>query len=349
MPRYRLLGKKRGTKRTGSNLVGSLGEAAFFTLLFVIGVLGLTALVVAQVNHPSPNYRLGFGFWLMVGVMVSFILIGGGGVVIRIFKVGMSSERRLALARKAAHIDLLSDAMPSTIDFPSIPRDSDLTNSPGVRLAYRLPAMHSPVVRLATITVFSVVWNIVSVVLVIVAWSSHREDQADWLLTLFALPFVGIGIWSGFYTVKQWWQHASIGPTHVEISEHPLYPGKAYDVYMSQMGQMKLDSLTLALVCDEEATFHQGTDIRTETRRVRSQEFFRETEVRIEPGSPFEQVCRITIPEDGMHSFHSSHNAVTWNLVVKGESTSWPSFERSFPVVVYPLSVEESESLAAGS
>ena len=40
---FRFLEKKRGQRRTGSNLVGSVGEAVFYGTLFVLGVLAVQA------------------------------------------------------------------------------------------------------------------------------------------------------------------------------------------------------------------------------------------------------------------------------------------------------------------
>jgi hypothetical protein len=97
-----------------------------------------------------------------------------------------------------------------------------------------------------------------------------------------------------------------------------------------------MKSLQLWLVCEEEATFTQGTDIRTEFREVFRQPCFERREFRIEPGLPFQETCTVAVPATAMHSFHSPHNAVRWQLVVQGEAEGWPGFARGFPIVVYP-------------
>jgi hypothetical protein len=90
------------------------------------------------------------------------------------------------------------------------------------------------------------------------------------------------------------------------------------------------------LICCEEATYHQGTDIRTETRVVREHRVFRREGVRVDPGVTYEVQHRFEVPCDAMHSFQSGHNAVQWKIVVRGEPESGPEFVRSFPVIVYP-------------
>ncbi len=334
---FRLWEKKRGDRRTGSPLVGGLGEALFFGVLFLLGAMSLAYLVAARVFAATPPlYQPGFGFWLMVLVVVSFTLIGGTGVVYTVLQVGTSAERRSAIALRAADLDLLSETLPSQREFPTIPRDANLTNSPGIRLAYRLPVTHSGPWILFAATAFFLVWNGITAVLVMVAVRSHMSHQPDWFLTVFVVPFVLIGIWATYFFFQQMLLHTGIGPTTVEISDHPLVPGKRYQLFVSQAGRLQVQSLELALVCDEETTFRQGTDIRTQSCRVVSQPVFIAEDFKIEPSQAFERECELKIPQAVMHSFRAKHNAVHWMLVARGQARSWPSFERRFPIVVYP-------------
>jgi hypothetical protein len=155
-------------------------------------------------------------------------------------------------------------------------------------------------------------------------------------MTVFTGLFVVIGGWAIYDFVRQMLLHTGIGPTNVEISDHPLSPAGAYEVYLSQGGHLAMSTLSLSLVCEETATFREGTNIRTETKRVFDRQIFRRTSFLIEPGVPFEQACSLQVPEDAMHSFQSEHNAVNWRLVVRGEAETWPPYERCFPVIVYP-------------
>jgi hypothetical protein len=231
---------------------------------------------------------------------------------------------------------LVHDALPSSRDFPTIPRDTNLTNSPGIRLAYRLPVSHGTVWVLFAATAFFLIWNSVAAAIMIVALRNHMAGRPDWFLTLLAGPMVLVGLWSIYYFVQQLLLHTGIGPTSVEISDHPLRPGQACQVFVSQSGRLSVSSLTLSLVCEEETTFRQGTDIRTERYPVFSLPVFSREDFRIEPGSPFEQEFQLQIPDNVMHSFKSGHNAVYWMLSVRGEAHSWPPFERKFPIVVFP-------------
>ncbi len=334
---FRLWEKKRGDRRTGSQLVGGLGEALFFGILFLLGAMSLAYLVVSRVVSSTPQlYQPGFGFWLMVLVMVSFTLIGGSGVILTVLQVGTSVERRSAMARRAEGIDLISEALPSQRAFPNVPRDANLTNSPGIRLAYRLPVTHSGPWILFAATAFFLVWNGITAVLAMVAAKSHVAERPDWFLTIVVLPFVVIGIWATYYFVQQMMLHTGMGPTTVEISDHPLVPGRTYQLFLSQAGRLRVRSLELFLVCEEETTFRQGTDIRTERCRVLCESILLREDFKIEPSKAFECECKLPVPKGVMHSFRAKHNAVHWMLLARGQAKSWPAFERSFPVVVYP-------------
>lgn len=334
---FRLWEKKRGDRRTGSELVGGLGEGLFFGILFLLGSLSLAYMVAARfLGVAAPVYQPGFGFWLMVLVMISFMLIGGTGVVYTVLHVGTTAERRSAMARRAADIDLISDALASSREYPTIPRDANLTNSPGIRLAYRLPVTHAGPWVLFAATAFFLVWNGIATVLVLVAVKGHITSSPNWFLTLFGLPFVAIGVWATYYFVQQLLLHTGIGPTTVEISNHPLRPGNSYQLFVSQSGRLQVKSLELALVCEEEATYRQGTDIRTERCRVYCEPVFVERDFAIEPNKAFEIACDLRIPDHVMHSFRAKQNAVHWMLVVRGRAAAWPEFQRCFPLVVYP-------------
>jgi len=393
---FRWWQKKRGRRRTGSKLLGSLGEALFFATLLVFGTVSLTALIVSQFVSPveeevvvegsdkdadgdsthaddpghSPDqdaavaslprqsrggvaaaaaaqegrrllrvvasYRTGFGFWLMTLVLSSFILMGGSGLTYALLHLGTSAERRAALAKRAADLDLMSETLASDQTFPTLPSDADLTNSPGIRLAYRLPTTESPAWQLTAATLFGLLWNSLAIGLLVVALKSHIAGQPDWLLSLLVVPFVAVGAWSIRYFLRQLTWVTAVGPSIVEISEHALRPGTKAQVFFSQTGHRQLQRLQLDLVCEEEANYHQGTDIRTELCVVSRTALVHRDDVRVEVGEPFECEAELQVPDHAMHAFQSGHNRVRWKLVVRAEVEGLPAYVQSFPVIVYP-------------
>jgi hypothetical protein len=335
---FRIWEKKRGQRRTGSKLLGGLGEGLFFAALFFLGAVSVTALITSRITREAAESEAtGIGFWLTMLVLVSSVLIGAGGFVLTMLQFGASAERRSNIAQRTPRIDLLADpALSQEKQYPSVPSDGNLTNSPGVRLSYRLPSEQSPFWRLALAMAFAVIWNVIAAVLVVLALGSFRHGRPEWFLAVVAAGFVLVGVWAIYYFVRQMAILTGIGPTGVEISAHPFIPGGKYDVFITQAGRLHMRILELVLVCEEEATYHQGTDVRTDRARVFAQQVFCQRNFDIRPGSPLEQECQIEIPPSAMHSFKSNCNAVQWKLVVRGHSRGWPRFERSFPVVVYP-------------
>jgi len=316
-----------------------VGEILFSSVLFVLGLLSLTALILSQSMSAVPRFPPGFGFWVLILVLSSFVLLGGGGVVWTVLHASVTRERRSSLARRAASLDLRGSAdskEPDRVVYPSIPSDANLTNSPGVKLSYRLPVVQSPAWRLIFASVFGLIWNVSAAVLAFFALKSILGGQPEWFLVLFMVPFVAVGGWLVRDFVRQMLIHTGIGPTHVEISAHPLRPADTCQVCVSQGGHLTMRSLTLSLVCEEAATSQQGTDLRTEIKVVFERQLFRQTDFHIDPGLPFEHQCSVEIPAHAAHSFRSEHNAINWKLVVRGEVESWPPFERAFPVIVYP-------------
>ncbi len=234
-----------------------MGEAIFCAVLFVLGVTSLAALVTSHFMNPDPaRYAWGLGFWVMVLVLASFAIMGGVGLVWTVLRLGISAERRSALTRQASTMDLFHAVISQPENFPTLPPHEGLTNSPGIELAYRLPPAESPAWQLLAKTVFSLVWNGLGFVLLVLAVRDHWAGHPQWFLDAFLLPYMAIGVWSVFYTAQQIWIHAGMGPTMLEISDHPLLPGHEYQVVLSQTGHLEVESLEMVLLCEEAVPAH---------------------------------------------------------------------------------------------
>jgi hypothetical protein len=276
--------------------------------------------------------------YVVLLVPISFIVIGGGGLIYTLSHWGTSAERRAALAR----IDVFESNDQQQDQYPAIPRDENLTNSPGTTLAYRLPVATAPGWALFLALAACVCWNGIVAMLVVMVIQGHRRNEPDWGLTAFVAPFVLIGIGLMIYLARQLLVTTGIGATRIEISTHPLRPGERYEILIAQAGRLSINSLEVLLACDEWATYRQGTDTRTESRRVCMRPVFRRESFEIHPGMPFESRCPLEIPRSAMHSFKTDHNEINWKLIVRGDVAGWPNFEREFPVFVYPQATAKS-------
>ena len=427
---FRFYGKKRGNRRAGSNKLGSVGEALFFAVLFLLGCGGLVAAFVFlvlpewRVNHEfventcrvlqaeiqqkqtgdgvvyrpcikiehevdgvvhgvktydiatvrgfASSYSSGredkqevldrfvigkqytcwyhpsdpdvvvlvrgysWWIWLIFVVPVSFMIIGGGGVIYRVFHWGKSAERRAALVQRVQDRDLFNTNGRSRRKFPNIPDDSDITNSPGTKLKFRLPISTSPGWALFGILMACLFWNGIVSIFVAIAVGGHLQGEPDWFLTLFIVPFALVGIVLLVLFIRQLLVTTGIGPTLVEISDHPLHPGDPCELFVSQSGRLAVNSLEVLLVCEEEVTYRQGTDTRTETHEVHRHQMFRREGFEIRHGMPFEAECALQVPAGVMHSFKADHSQINWKVVVQGDVAGWPDYKRSFRVIVCP-------------
>lgn len=317
-----------------ATLAGTVGEAAFLATLFLAGVLVL-ALTVAQRFIPIAWTPLatGLGFWLLLVLGVVMVALSGTGLILGILRIGASSERRNAIAQRAEELELIGK---SAAEFPSVPQDNRLTDSPGVKLRYRLPATNWAGKRVAAAAALALMWNAVLLVLLVVVITSFWSERPRKVLLALLFPMSGIGIWALRHYISCLRKTSGVGATILEIDQHPLRPGETYDAYVVQLGKMQLQSLRVELICEEESTFRQGTDLRIDRTPVISEILLDLQNVPIDLGRPWEQEFRIKIPSQAMHSFRSPHNAVHWKVVVRGEADPWPSFCQSFPVIVQP-------------
>lgn len=421
LPRF--FAKKRGDRRTGAEVWGSLGDALFHAILLIAGVvfaaLLLTGVAVPEwrINHHfletrgtvigkglarrsgsgeeastwQPCIRLryatsagpretwllrgealadraaaaaavepiplgsgfdcwydpddpesvvverGYNWWmwaftlLLPGALVAF---GGSGVARAVSAWGKSEERQAATGGGESR----RGGQPPAVDHPGVPACDDLVNSPGTILAFRLPIESGESWTLLGFGLFAGLWNAVLIVLAVNAGLDLLGGTIDWLLLVVLVPFLAVGIAGVVVFIRALVLATAVGTTQVEISAHPLLPGGCYEVLLGQGGSGSFKSLEMSLELEEEATFRQGTDTRTERITVWETPLGSWHGLQVAPGTRFEGRGAFQVPPAAMHSFASAHNRVTWRVVVRGRPSRWPAFTRSFPVLIYPSS-----------
>ncbi len=347
LPRPRLLVKKRGSRRTGAPWAGKVAEGFLFAAMLAVGVLGLYWLI----HHVAHADEVGRWPWFAMLIPVALIVYGAIGFVTLLWQSAVSTERRAAVVQKATDWELLGvDADPNRQTLPTVPPIDAVTDSPGIRLAYRLPIDAASGWVSFTMAAVCLTWNTLVAIFVVQVISLHRSGQPNWLLTWLMVPFVMAGAWTLVALVRQVLFGIAIGTTCVEVSQHPFYPGGTFHGFVSQTGRLRVRWFQIKLVCQEQAIYQQGTDTRRAVTRVFQSVLFSRRRFEIRPPEPFEVTFDVTLPDSAMHSFASTHNAVIWTLVVCGRMARWGDFERRFPVYVYPLRVaapQADQSLAA--
>ena len=101
-----------------------------------------------------------------------------------------------------------------------------LTNSPGTKLRYRLPAAPTTSLTLVAVGMACLLWNGIVAIFVVMALGSFARGEPDWMLTLVLVPFLALGACLVGYLVRLAMVAAGVGPTWIEVSEHPLAPGE---------------------------------------------------------------------------------------------------------------------------
>jgi hypothetical protein len=288
----------------------------------------------------------GYNWWLWLLSLLlpgALVLIGGSGLVRGLRSWGKSEEHRAASAGLSELLDPLAQPTLAAPGYPAVPVCDDLVNSPGTILRYRLPIESPENWTLVGFGLFALLWNAVVMVLAVGAGLDLLGGRIDWWLFALLVPFLGVGIGGVIMFTRSLVLATAIGPTQLEIADHPLLPGKRYDILLAQGGTGTIRTLAVSLELEEQATFRQGTDTRTENAVVWKQPVAVFHDVNAVPHSRFEARAVVEIPQDGMHSFTSAHNAVRWRLVVRGTPERWPAFSRIFPVVVFPPDAEVNE------
>lgn len=237
-------------------------------------------------------------------------------------------------------VDLPKEDVPTCL-----PSDTEIMNSPGVRLAYRLPVLDSPVRALFLLMGVTLVWNVLTILLLTIIVCSSTPGERNWVWFVYAVPFVLAGLGLIFYTSRKIRAATVIGPTLVEIDRYPLHPGESATLFVSQCGRAKIFWMNAMLVCEEEVVFTHGTNTRCEIQRVFQRLIYGEDGVEMPADGAFEVEFPLEIPPHVMHSFVSPRNQIHWKLIVQVSIAGSPPFERSFPILIYPKTFDSREAV----
>ncbi|HWA97382.1 MAG TPA: DUF3592 domain-containing protein [Pirellulales bacterium] len=279
--------------------------------------------------------------WLSLVLPISFLAMGSGGLVYTLLNWNKSTERRAVWARKAAELDPLETMLDANASFPHVPGYTHLTNSPGTTLRFRLPPA-APSWPLISMVAAALGWNLVVGALALIAVRRVLLGRPDWALLAILVLLLAIGVGLVVAAVRRTWGAMAIGSTIVEIDQHPLYPGGTYQLFIKQHARAPLSSFQISLACDELVRYLQGTDLRIARQRVAELPLSTDEASTIAKGSSQSIRIRFAVPAHAMHSFQADHNRIMWKLVVEGALANGQSFERHYPVSVYPSGAQHS-------
>lgn len=280
--------------------------------------------------------RRPYRWWpsLVALIPASLFAVGVWGIFASLMQVATSAERRSLVVVKAVGRDPLPESPAESGSISA--RGADGTGW-GFQNSHRLTAT-STAWRTMGLFFVCAFWNALLAYFGYVASGQYQRGDPPWLALGLVVLLGLVGVWLAFHLVRELWERRGIGPTHVDISEYPLTLGGEYDVHFVQTGSMELQTLSVRLICEEAASYQQGTDSRTSVETVYLEELRKWRGLKMEPGAPFETELRFQIPGKAMHSFRSPHNEVRWLLLIGGETSQGRSLARRFVLNVRPPS-----------
>ena len=328
---------QRAFSRSARNWWTGIGEVGFAVVMLLGGfVLLVVSLTIAAMDpHPFAWREVFSDFGLRLLVGTALVAIGFYRMIATLWKVSVSVEHRGAIVSQAGEIELFNEIQGREPDLPAIPL---LARAPirGRVLKYEIKGSRRSIFGF----LFAGAATMVSVGLVsgliIQSWRSVEAGTTDLFAIISAGLFLPVALWAVYMLFRQFFMLAGFGPTRLEISELPVQPGRKLRLFLFQPGRLRLKLLELVLLCQEEATFSQGTNIRTEQRTVYEQRLVRLRGVLVAANQPFQTGIEFVLPDNVMHSFSSANNRVLWKIVVRGSARGWPEFHRTFPIVVHP-------------
>jgi hypothetical protein len=335
---FSILAKKKGNRISGSPWWAGAGEVIFATSLVLLGLV-ISIVVSALQIQRSTAYEWYIPIWAFVGELViaaMLVVIGAWRIVVAWWRLGASVESRGALVARAREVNLLNEVRAVGDTLPFVPQGLGSQVDPGWDLKYRLRAAQHPGSSLLVTGLVCLMFVGVTTVLALLAWLSWQDNQIDWISIGLAVCMLVGAFWSIYVLVRQILSQTGIGPTRVEVAQYPLVPGIGNRLSIVQPARFRLRLVDVLLECVEEATYREGTDVRSEARMVYRQRLVRKRGQAVQPAEPFSAAVDFEVPPSVMHSLQTPNNKISWRIDVTCLSTGWPKFKRQFPVLVLP-------------
>ena len=283
-----------------------------------------------------------FPIWGVLFLLLSFSLtvLGIGGMV-RSLRHNIASDERKAAATAKSQPLFFGETVRSS-DQPTVPDLRLIAESPGTHLAFRLPIGTQPLFPLFGLTLFAVAWNVIAWAVMLHSFLNPLEDWSDRVFGgILRGIFCGVGLLLVVAVFHRLLLTFGIGPTVLEISDHPIYPGRRYRLLLLQSGVLRFRELTVAVVCEETARFHQGTDTITSRKEIFRQTLFSRTDFETTSNAPLEQEFFLQLPLGAMHSFRRENNEIVWKIDVFAKVIGWADIHRDCAVIVQPACVND--------
>jgi hypothetical protein len=179
---------------------------------------------------------------------------------------------------------------------------------------------------------FAVFWNGILAMSLLMLVFARDGGPFNWLMALFLVPFVLVGVALAGYAIKHGLQLTNPRPT-IAVTSAIVALGEPLRLEWTMTGRVsRLARLTITLEGREEASYTRGTDTVTDRHVFAVIPIAEQAAPRIEARGS----ARVTIPRGTMHSFEARHNKIVWLIRIRGEVPRWPDSDDEFPLLMAP-------------
>ncbi len=179
----------------------------------------------------------------------------------------------------------------------------------------------------------AVFWNGITAVFVWKAVESWLSGRPEYLLSVFVIPFVLLGLGligklgQSLLELANPRVHLTLGSGFVRI-------GESVDLEWRVSGRAQMiQDLQIYLEGKEEADYTRGSDLCTDEESFSSIHLAHMTN----PLGMITGSTVVSIPPDTVHSFRSDNNRIIWSIHVKGDIGNWPDIDEEFEIHVMPV------------
>jgi hypothetical protein len=289
-------------------------------------------------------WRFSFIDCFFLALLFSLLLVGLVGFYFSFRLKPVSTERKAALETVASHSPLSTLAGDTrSMAWSTIPDIKIINESPGTHLAYRLPLGNQPIFSLVGLSLFTLAWVIVAIAIMTHSVMTPARELYDMIggMILRSL-FLGVGFFLFFMVARKYILMFGAGLMLLEISDHPIYPGRRYRLLLVLRGVLQFHELSVAVICEEVARFTQGTDTATNRRDVFKQVIFKKTDFDVSADMPLSEEFFLQLPIGAMHSFRQENNEIGWKIKITARIAGWSEVQRTCPIVVRPIIMDDT-------
>ncbi|MDR1958984.1 MAG: hypothetical protein LBQ54_08070 [Planctomycetaceae bacterium] len=278
-----------------------------------------------------------FWGWFFLAIPVFLIVSSGMGFYIALRRHAVSAERMVRV--RSTTFPGFAPPKKGSL-YPTIPDPADINDSPGTHLAYRLQMTQISFVKIITTLILCLFWNIVSwTVFLITVFSKSLIEQTGIPGIAGGVSLCLVGMILLVWVVHQFLVAFGVGPTILEVSDHPIYSGRKYRLMLFQFGAFRVKNFRVDLVCEEIVRFRQGTDTMTMQKEVICKTLYEKQDFETQSETPLQEELILHLPLGSMHSFQAEHSEILWKFIVRAEFAGWPKLERVFPIIVRPATL----------